>query len=255
MSSMAGHKAADWTADAKRHIFTSRLRIVETDAGGSGDDNSQLNTCVVLEDASSGQVFAAAPYDSPDAVEAATDSSRFFAVRVRDPSSRRKAVLGVGFEERSDAFDFAVALEEARRVLGMGVDKNSVIRKSGGSDCGGVRIGEGMSSCAADSSVSKNSHQAVRDLSLKEGETITVNLGGKLSSRRRDQSLSNEPSQLKESTLNSFALAPPPAAGGGPFLPPPPKAQDVRAQKRLSRSEKESAKELGFDDGQFGEFA
>ena len=47
-------------------------------------------------------------------MEQVIDSSRFFAVRVID--GPRKAILGVGFEDRSDAFDFGVALQEVRVI-------------------------------------------------------------------------------------------------------------------------------------------
>ncbi|KAJ2895386.1 hypothetical protein MKZ38_006617 [Zalerion maritima] len=241
MSSLAGHKAADWTADPKRHIFTSRVRILETDLGGSGDDNSHLTTCIVLEDPSTGQLFAAAPYDDPSAVEPVTDSSRFFAVRVRSPEGSKKALLGLGFEERSDAFDFSVALEEARRVLGM----------EGPAAAGAAPTGKQLQ-------LQKEEEEHLkRDLSLKDGETITINLGGKLGARKREPSVTSEQKPLEGASLNAFALAPPPGGGGASFgLPPPPKSTDMSAQKRLSRGvDRESAKALGFDDGQFGEFA
>lgn len=105
-----------------------------------------------------------------------------------------------------------------------------------------------------------------RDLGLKEGETITVNLGGTKFGRRvravsAAAAAEKEEGQGggkgdEEKPLNSFALAPPPSLNSF-ALPPPPGAgppagtgaREARAQKRLS------AQQLGFDDGQFGEFA
>ncbi|KAK0386119.1 hypothetical protein NLU13_5956 [Sarocladium strictum] len=233
LQSTKGHSASTWTTPASRHIFTARLRIIETDlssddANGSSSSSS-LKIDIVLEDPSTGQLFAAAPYTDPKAVEPVIDSSRFFAVMVRDPEGRR-AMLGVGFEERSDAFDFGVALQEARKALGF----------EGRTD------GAGGGSRGGKSEEPKK--EEPRDYSLKEGETITVNLGGK--GRRRPQPETTESS----GDLQSFALAPPPSAGGssggggGFALPPPPSATDVRTKRR-------SIRDLGFDDGQFGEFA
>ncbi|KAK0718098.1 hypothetical protein B0T26DRAFT_812578 [Lasiosphaeria miniovina] len=219
MTSTRGHTAATWTEDPTRHIFTCRARIIETaiprpgsDSINNNDPAQDVKVDVILEDAGTGQLFAAAPYTSAAVVEPALDSSRFFAVR-----------------ERSEAFDFSIALQEAQKALGF---------KGKASGCGG-----------------QQQQQDKKDYSLKDGETITVNLSGTKFGRRA-AARTQEPSPTAgTASLSSFALAPPPSAAApaptssNAFLPPPPSAQEIRAQKRMS------AQNLGFDDGKFGEFA
>ncbi|KAL8412337.1 hypothetical protein RB596_001531 [Gaeumannomyces avenae] len=238
LASTKGYMAATWTEDPKRHIFTARLRAIETavpqPAGAGAGTEDRVKTDVVLEDPASGQLFAAAPYTSAAVVEPALDSSRFFALRVQDDSGR-KAVLGIGFEERSESFDFGVALQEARRALGLEQEPRP-----------------GPAAAAEDAKP-----EVKRDWSLKEGQTITVNLSGtKFGGRARTQQQEEQPS----SPLGSFALAPPPSAApsaGGFSLPPPPSAPSSRSHARTASnaSQKKAAADLGFDDGQFGEFA
>ncbi|RGP63313.1 adaptin ear-binding coat-associated 1 [Fusarium sporotrichioides] len=221
LTSTKGYSASTWTAEPQRHIFTARLRVVET-AYESASSTNQLKVDAVLEDASTGQLFAAAPYTAPGVVEPVLDSSRFFALTVRDPQGR-KAILGIGFEERSEAFDLSIALQEARKALGW----------------------EGEQSKPA----ATKEQEEHKDYSLKEGETITVSFGGSKFGRRKQQDSSNTSSGAAGGDLQSFALPPPPAGPSGGFsLAPPPSANDVKQQKQ-------SAKDLGFDDGQFGEFA
>jgi len=160
------------------------------------------------------------------------DSSRFFAVVVQGEGGR-KAVLGVGFEERSEAFDFSVALQEVRKTLG--IEDNG--------KAGGKKV------------MKEDKVPEKKDFSLKEGQTITVNIGGRGVGRR------NPP---KEDEYNSkgvggFSLPPPPDGGSlGSLLPPPPSAQEVKTQKRLSQTfeppNPASIEDMGFDDGEFGEF-
>jgi len=233
LTSTKGYVAATWTADNnKRQIFTARLRILET-AVPAPNNEETVKTDILLEDPSDGQLFAAAPYTVPAVVEQVLDSSRFFAVRVQDEGGR-KAVLGVGFEERSEAFDFSVALQEVRRTLGI---------EDNGMAAGGRRpVNE------------KEKVPEKKDFSLKEGETITVSIGGRAGGRR-----SQGRKEEVNKDLGGFSLPPPPASGSvGSFLPPPPSAQEVKAQKRLSQNigtlQLGSIEDMGFDDGEFGEF-
>jgi adaptin ear-binding coat-associated protein 1/2 len=259
LTSTKGYTASTWTADNnKRQIFTARLRVLETaipiisapSPGGAigpqagGDEGGEkVTTDIVLEDPATGQLFAAAPYNVPAAVEQVLDSSRFFAIRVQGEGGR-KAVLGIGFEERSEAFDFGVTLQEVRR--GMGMDN---VVPAGGRGGGKQKVVEAK-------------EPAREDFSLKEGDTITVNIGGKGRRARK----SEDGNQGGDSSA-LFSIGPPPGAGGA-FLPPPPSAQDVKAERRKSRqmpapgalasfeppTQQHTQEDLGFDDGEFGEF-
>ncbi|KAI0206358.1 hypothetical protein F4808DRAFT_455120 [Astrocystis sublimbata] len=221
MTAGRGHVAATWTGEGdQRQIFTARLRILET-AITEASGEEKVKADIVLEDQRNGQLFAAAPYTAAAVVEPASDSSRFFALRVQDEAGR-KATLGIGFEERSDAFDFGVSLQEAQKALGWGQAgppgrKPQVDNKEGGEK---------------------------RDLSLKEGETITVNLPARFG-RRKPQ-----PEESSDANLSSFSLSPPPNTSSQGILPPPPPAPSTS-----SRAKRLSAANLGFDDGKFGEFA
>ncbi|KAH0565695.1 hypothetical protein GP486_000914 [Trichoglossum hirsutum] len=247
LTSTRGYSAAAWTADNNaRQIFTARLRIIET-AIPAPDGSEIITTDILLEDPSNGQLFAAAPYTTSAAVEQVLDSSRFFAVTVQGDGGR-KAILGVGFEDRSEAFDFGVTLQEVRRV-------NKLDNLSGASGRKGGRP-----------AASLEKPQEKKDFSLKEGETITVNIGGR---GRRNRDENRQPTPTNSSSSSSFSLPPPPSHprlnGEGnstslPFLPPPPSAQDVKTQRRLSRQSLppegggDTVANFGFDDGEFGEF-
>ncbi|XP_014562624.1 hypothetical protein COCVIDRAFT_32597 [Bipolaris victoriae FI3] len=251
-TSTKGYQASTWTANNNQlQIFTARLRIVETsipsassdDASGN-DDNEKVTTTILLEDPKNGDLFAAAPYTSERTVEQALDSSRFFAITV--VGEGRKAVLGMGFEERSEAFDFSIALQDARRVLGFE-------SKSASS----------LSSRSSSKTSAPVAEEVKRDFSLKAGETISINLGG-LKGRRSRSHESDKSDEGKKSDQDAlFSIKPPPGSGpGGAFLPPPPSAKSVKEERRRSRQTfdaaslppKQTAEDLGFDDGEFGEF-
>lgn len=234
-TSTKGYQASTWTADNnKLQIFTARIRIVETSIPAEREDGAEkVSTTILLEDSKTGDLFAAAPYTSERAVEQALDSSRFFAITV--VGEGRRAVLGMGFEERSEAFDFSIALQDARRVLGFEATPSAT--------------GPG-----AKAKAKKDVEEPKRDFSLKEGETISINLGG-LKGRRSRPDADKSPGEQKSDQDALFSIKPPPGSGGSSFLPPPPSAKSVKEERRRSRQNFEPTPEdLGFDDGEFGEF-
>ncbi|KAH9820877.1 Protein of unknown function (DUF1681) [Teratosphaeria destructans] len=221
ITSTKGFSASSWTNASQptaQQIFTARLRIIETTV------DSKIKTDIVLEDTYTGDLFAAAPYTSEPVVQQANDSSRFFAIRVQGEGGM-KATLGIGFEDRSPAFDFSVALGEARKALGWD--------KAGAQ--GSARGGNVISSV----------QESKQDFSLKEGEKIHIQVGAR--GRRQAPSSDTGPAQSDNAAL--FSIAPPPPAGKAsgesafPGIPPPPSGAGGK-----------SAAELGFDDGEFGEF-
>lgn len=165
-------------------------------------------------------------------MEATLDSARFFAVRVVGEGGR-KATLGIGFEERGEAIDFGIALQEVRKVQGIG--------------------GEEKPKAGAKGLVTEVQEEK-KDFRLKEGEMIHVDIGRR--GRRKEGSVR----EGDEKAL--FSIAPPPYSPyvnkGGGLLPPPPSAKEVKKERRRSGqgmpAEEASAAALGFDDGEFGEF-
>lgn len=237
LTSNKGYVAAQWTADNnKRQIFTARLRVIETAIPSPDGSGETLSSEILLEDPSTAELFAKAPYADPRAVEAVLDSSRFFAIRVVGDGGM-KAVLGIGFEERAESIDFGICLQECRKVLGMEPkEKGKVVEKP---------------------------EAQKKDYGLKEGQTIKVDIG----KRGRRKANNEEPEATSGGDVNAlFSIKPPPApppysekieGGTLPLLAPPPSASAVRAEKRRSRSfepVQKTAADLGFDDGEFGEF-
>ncbi|KAL2120389.1 hypothetical protein VTJ04DRAFT_4416 [Mycothermus thermophilus] len=276
-----GYTASTWTADPRNPIFTGRLRVLETSY--SSEPNSQpdqpsqpqpnqqddpdqtvIKVSILLEDPTTGALFAACPYDTPLAVQPAADSSRFFALRVRDPTTKQKATLGIGFEERAEAFDFGVALQEAGRGLaGVGVAAFASLYNTPSGGGGGTAAAGGIQKDGKGGLAGGNGgeggggkgDEGARDWSLKEDETITVKLSGTRFGRRVASGGDGGGGGDEKKDAGGGGGG----DGGGSLaafaLPPPPPAPSAARSAREKRLSAQSAKELGFDDGQFGEFA
>ena len=109
--------------------------------------------CVLkLEDRTSGELFAKCPIDAYPGVsiEAVSDSSRYFVLRIQDDSGRA-AFIGIGFADRSDSFDLNVALQDHFKW----VKQSNEMEK------------ESVDGVAAKPRL---------DLSFKEGQTIKINM-------------------------------------------------------------------------------
>ncbi|GBG72185.1 hypothetical protein CBR_g11118 [Chara braunii] len=98
------YRADEW--DINNWTWQGALRVV-----------SKGTSCSIrLEDPNSGELFAQSPIrvNEPLPLEAVVDSSRFFVLRVEDSSGPhvRHAFVGVGFRERTQAYDFNAALQD-----------------------------------------------------------------------------------------------------------------------------------------------
>ena len=96
------YKAAEWTPED--FLWQGKCVVV-----------SRGEQCIVkFVDSNTDAVFAQCPV-GPGAVEPVIDSSRYFVVRIVDEQHGRKAFLGMGFQERSEAFDFTVSMQDFER--------------------------------------------------------------------------------------------------------------------------------------------
>lgn len=183
------HRAADWKLDSPN--FVCRLKII-----------SKGEKCLVrLEDRNTGAHFATCPIESyPSiAVENVEDSTRYFVIRVQNENGQQ-AFLGIGFGDRSDSFDFNVALQDHFKYL----KQTKQIRDE--------------EKAAADQPPAER-NQPKLDLSFKEGQTIKINLKSSLTGEehaRKSNKASNE-------HFTAGILPPPPGSSAPKPIPPPAK--------------------------------
>jgi len=169
--SARGYRAADWNLSSPD--WTGRMRIMEA--------NKKVR--LKLEDKNSGELFAACPVDTypGPAVEAVTDSSRYFVIKIVDDGGR-SAFIGMGFSDRADSFDLNVTLQDHFQ----GVKKEEQISKE------------------------NLEPQQKLDLAFKEGQTIKVNINIPKSDKAKTG---------KSKIGGGLGMLPPPPAGG--IKPPP----------------------------------
>ncbi|KAI5899382.1 adaptin ear-binding coat-associated protein 1 NECAP-1 [Schizophyllum commune H4-8] len=180
-----GHRAAEW-GDLGAPLWKGRMRIIE-----KGE-----SAALLLEDSQTGELFARAEYDpARPSVEAVLDSSRYFVVRVEDAG--KKAYIGLGFAERTDSFDFNVALQD--------YTKRWKARKE---------------PPAEDEPSPHLPNGPKKDYSLKEGQTFSISIPGR-----------NKPAVSKSSGANLLGGGGSSGGGGSgafPLLPPPPSGGGTR---------------------------
>lgn len=150
-----------------------RLRVV-----GRGDDS-----IVYLDDGRTGELFALCPVPHKMrnvCVEQAVDSSRYFVLKIEDPGSGRHAFVGMGFQDRGDAFDFNVALTDQERRTEMKHNPSAqytlddgTVRDPQDDFSGGHRYGDEDGPAASTSAPAPASRQ---DYSLKDGQKIHINM-------------------------------------------------------------------------------
>lgn len=179
------HRAADWKLDSPN--FICRLKII-----------SKGDKCLIrLEDRNTGAHFATCPVESyPSiAVENVEDSTRYFVIRVQNDNGQQ-AFLGIGFNDRSDSFDFNVALQDHFKYL---------------------KQAKQIEQEAQQTASNPAQHQPKLDLSFKEGQTIKINLKSSLPG---DEQAKKPARHAGESVVPG--ILPPPPGSSIPKLTPPP---------------------------------
>ncbi|KAK8947725.1 hypothetical protein KSP40_PGU011944 [Platanthera guangdongensis] len=210
-STSVGYKCGEWLQSDR--IWSGRLRVV------SCGDRCEIR----LEDPSSGELFAACfvlPGQRESSVETVLDSSRYFVLKIEDGRGKH-AFIGLGFNERNEAFDFNVALSDHEKYLRRDHEKES----------------DGL-----DSDDSINIHPAVNHR-LKEGETIRINVKSKPSSGTGMLSAAGMSGGASSTKKPMVLLAPPPVGDGKARSPLPPPPNDPAVTRMQSGSSDLKSKE------------
>lgn len=183
--SAASYRADEWNVN--KWAWEGMLKVV-----------SKGEECIIkLEDKSTGELYARAFLRKGELhpVEPVIDSSRYFVLRIEENigGRLRHAFIGIGFRERTEAYDFQAALHDHMKYL----DKKKT---------------------AEEMEQQFQSTSAV-DYSLKEGETLHLHLKNKSSGRVKskffEQGLNDlsldDKGNRKESMICLKPLPPPPA--------------------------------------------
>ncbi|TYH99507.1 hypothetical protein ES332_A11G070900v1 [Gossypium tomentosum] len=234
----ASYRADEWNVN--KWAWEGTLKVI-----------SKGEECIIrLEDKNTGELYARAFLrdGEPHPVESVIDSSRYFVLRIEENigGRLRHAFIGIGFRERTEAYDFQAALHDHMKYLNK------------------KKTAEEM-----EQQFQKSSSV---DYSLKEGETIVLQLknkgGSTLKSKaaelgidkmsladkgnRKEPILSIKPPPPPPTPLSPVASAlkspqpHPPAqispvetTGNSPTSSPPDLQLDGTSEKKASKSEKE----------------
>ncbi|KOO35008.1 adaptin ear-binding coat-associated protein 1 [Chrysochromulina tobinii] len=139
----SGHRANDW--DVNKWLWSGALKVTAT--------GSLLK--IILYDPATGALFATCPVAAHGnkAVDQVIDSSRYFVLRLDDGKGRH-AFIGMGFRDRSYAYDFNATMQDHWDGVRRGKDADEQAKL--------------MAERAAS--------EPMRDLSLKEGEKLNISI-------------------------------------------------------------------------------
>eukprot|EP00197_Chlamydomonas_leiostraca_P014473 CAMPEP_0202860684 /NCGR_PEP_ID=MMETSP1391-20130828/2313_1 /ASSEMBLY_ACC=CAM_ASM_000867 /TAXON_ID=1034604 /ORGANISM="Chlamydomonas leiostraca, Strain SAG 11-49" /LENGTH=292 /DNA_ID=CAMNT_0049539907 /DNA_START=226 /DNA_END=1105 /DNA_ORIENTATION=- len=192
-----------------------------------------------IEDPNTDQEFAVCPVPYGKrtvSVEAVSDSSRYFVLRVEDRATKRHAFLGMGFDQRGDAFDFNEALmrhekfvERSRAAAQVGASGGELPGASGAA--GGRQAPQAGQAAALREVAALYAHHG--DLGLKAGQTIHVNFKPKAKAGEGGNA-AGAPGPSAPTIIaplgQGFKLAPPPGVPAVPAAQPAHAAADPLTQ-------------------------
>lgn len=211
----ASYRADEWNVN--KWAWEGTLKVVS-----KGED------CIIrLEDKSTGELYARAflRNGEPHPVEPVIDSSRYFVLRVEENIGGRvrHAFIGIGFRERTEAYDFQAALHDHIKYLNK--------KKT------------------AEEMEQQFQNTSSVDYSLKEGETLVLQLKNKgvssVKAKIVEQGVSNISIEDKGKQKEGVISIKPP--------PPPPVLLSPRSSVEKSSSSpehREDSKQRGSDSTQ-----
>ncbi|CBN75724.1 conserved unknown protein [Ectocarpus siliculosus] len=198
----SGHRAEEW--GLANPVFTGVLKIAQVGnacclrlfkpppEGELGATPELFAQCEVrLDGGRTLQVY----------VESVIDSSRYFVLRCEDKASGRHAYVGVGFRERSSAFDFKAVLDDFVRFLDRQkrAEETSAIEEEEGEEAlGPVKL--------------------MKDLSIAEGQKLHIGLKDNSSSDNNNAAAkrdTGDSSGNNATRRGGVGCGPPPRLGGG----------------------------------------
>ncbi|XP_022947234.1 uncharacterized protein At1g03900 [Cucurbita moschata] len=236
--SAASYRADEW--DVNKWAWEGKLKVL-----------SKGEECIIrLEDKSTGELYARAFLrdGEPHPVEPVIDSSRYFVLRIEEniDGRRRHAFIGIGFRERTEAYDFQAALHDHMKYLNK--------KKS------------------AEEMEQQFQKTSLVDYSLKEGETIVLQLKSKKSfssikkSSELDLKVSSsseeEEGNTKKESIFCIKPPPPPPAPLSPVpaqesptsFPPNINLEETSKHKEDSNAAAEGQSTVDVPDDDFGDF-
>ncbi|KAK4286096.1 hypothetical protein QN277_002704 [Acacia crassicarpa] len=238
--SAASYRADEW--DVNKWAWEGTLKVI-----------SKGELCIIkLEDRNTGELYAQAFLRNGELhpVEPVIDSSRYFVLRIEEniDGRLRHAFIGIGFRERTEAYDFQAALHDHMKYLNKKKEAEEMEQHF--------------------------QQTSSTDYSLKEGETLKLQIktnksGLSVKAKLLEQgqsSPSEEKCDTKESKQLSIKLPPPPPPASpttalqksptnfSPEISPrdEPHKIDKEDQEHLSFPENQSTQDIPEDD--FGDF-